>query len=71
MRNQIRTITCGCGECQTRKNSSDVCSKATSKEAIQLWCSGPDDTQETTEDILDMTFDIIESIMTIPEELSL
>lgn len=39
MHKQVRTIICGCGECQFRKNASDTCPMGTAKNAIQLWSS--------------------------------
>ena len=39
MRPQVRTIKCGCGNCQLRKNVADRCPQELSKEAIWLWRS--------------------------------
>ena len=34
-----RTIKCGCGNCQQRKNAKDTCPMENSKDAIWLWAS--------------------------------
>jgi hypothetical protein len=71
MRKQIRSITCGCGECATRQFVADTCPLWNSKEAIQLWCSDPNDNGEPDESILDQVSDIIEEVTREPEDLLL
>ena len=39
MQNQVRTMKCGCGNCQLRKNVEDRCPQEASKDAIWLWAS--------------------------------
>ena len=69
MRRQIRSIMCGCGECATRPNVNDRCAMGTSKEAIQLWHSDPDDTTMTEESIIDQVAEIIEEVTREPQEM--
>lgn len=56
MQKQIRTIKCGCGQCQLRKNVADRCPQELSKDAIWLWCSdfsGSTDEEPTVEELLE------------------
>lgn len=39
MQKQVRSIKCGCGNCQLRRNVADRCPQELSKEAIWLWHS--------------------------------
>ena len=71
MRRQVRSIMCGCGECAIRKNVADTCLLGTSKEAIQLWHSDPNDKGGVEESIIDELTEIIEEITREPEEIAL
>ena len=64
MRKQVRTIMCGCGQCQFRKNASDTCPQGTSKDAIQLWAS-----DFSTEDPVSEVDDILEDLAAVREEI--
>lgn len=68
METQVRTIMCGCGMCQFRKNASDLCPQGNSKDAIQLWASDFSRTEDT-EDTVD-TDTILEELANVAEELN-
>ena len=63
MRKQIRSITCGCGNCATRMFFADTCPMWNSKEAIQLWYTDPSDTDTQIEDVGEQVLGIMEELM--------
>ena len=63
MRKQIRSITCGCGNCATRAFVADTCPMWNSKEAIQLWYTDPSDTDTQIEDVGEQVLGIMEELM--------
>lgn len=65
MRKQIRSITCGCGNCATRMFVADTCPMWNSKEAIQLWYTDPSDSDTETEDITEQVLEVIEDLMEV------
>jgi len=73
MQKQVRTIMCGCGECQLRKNYLDSCPLGNSKDAIQLWCSDfsvaevSSDTLQEVEAALNEAEEELNSEATLPE----
>jgi hypothetical protein len=72
MRKQIRSIMCGCGNCATRLNVADVCPQGTSKEAIWLWHSDPNDKGDVDDEVLlDQVMEIIEELTKEPQEVVL
>lgn len=71
MRRQIRSIMCGCGNCATRPNVESTCPLGTSKEAIQLWHSDPNDTGSVEDTIIDQITEIIEEVTREPQEIDI
>ena len=71
MRNQVRTIMCGCGNCCIRKNVEDTCPQALSKDAIQLWCSDftePEPEITDSEERDPSTIELLQELMEAPLE---
>jgi hypothetical protein len=59
LQNQVRTIKCGCGNCQLRKNVADTCPQESSKDAIWLWASDFSvEERSNGDDIVEMMEDI-------------
>ena len=64
MQKQVRTIKCGCGECQLRKNVADRCPQELNKDAIWLWCSDFSESKNeepTVEELLEQAAEEIEN----------
>lgn len=65
MRKQIRSITCGCGNCATRMFFADTCPMWNSKEAIQLWYTDPSDSDTGVESVEEQILEIVEELLEI------
>lgn len=63
MQKQVRSIKCGCGNCQLRKNVADRCPMELSKDAIWLWhsdFSASRDEPEIEPSVEDLLEDVVE-----------
>lgn len=61
MRKQVRSIMCGCGNCQLRPNAAVECPMASSKTAIQLWHSSREpEGQEQDTSTIDLMEELVE-----------